>query len=287
MTRVTVRSKAVRSKAVRSKVLAAAAAALLGGSLSLGSVGCAGGPEAAELGEVPSAEQLYQEAKDILANGTNLFWVFDTTKYQEAIDRLQDIIDNYPYSDYAVLANLEIADTYFRRESYEEALSYYRDFAELHPDHPRVPYALHRAALCHYRQSKDPGRDQSATKLAVTQLEDLMRRFPNTPEAAEGEALWRELRTRLGSHVMQIGDFYLDRDEFQSAASRYRAVLDQYPGLGLDPEALYKLAVCYERMNLNDEATQIFQVILDNYKDTEVAESAAEMLPAEQTPSAN
>ena len=98
--------------------------------------------------------------------------------------------------------------------------------------------------------------------------------------------LWRELRTRLGNHVMQIGDFYLDREEYQSAANRFRTVLDQYPGLGLDPEALYKLGVCYERMNLNDEATQIFQVILDNYRDTEVAESAAE-LPAEQVPAAN
>jgi outer membrane protein assembly factor BamD len=261
--------------------------AVLGSSLTFGAVGCASGPEAEELGEVPSAEQLYQEAKDILADGGEILWLFDTTKYQDAIDRLQDIIDNYPYSDYAVLANLEIADTYFRRESYEEALSYYRDFAELHPDHPRVAYALHRAALCHYRQSKDPGRDQSATKLAVTQLEDLMRRFPNTPEAQEGEVLWRELRTRLGAHVMQIGDFYFERDEYQSAASRYRAVLDQYPGLGLDPDALYKLAACYKAMNLDDEASQIFQVILDNYKDTEVAESAAEMLPAEQTPAAN
>lgn len=253
----------------------------------LGAGGCSTTPEAAELGEVPSAEQLYQEAKDILADGTVILWYFDTTKYEQAIDKLQDIIDNYPYSDLAVVANLEIADTYFRREGYEEALSYYRDFAELHPDHPRVAYALHRAALCHYRQSQDPGRDQSATKLAVTQLEDLMRRFPDSPEAREGEALWRELRTRLGSHVMQIGDFYLDREEYQSAASRYRAVLDGYPGLGLDPEALYKLAVCYERMNLTDEASQIFQVILDNYRDTEVAESAAELLPPDQVPSAN
>ena len=259
-----------------------------GAALALfGLAGCGGGPDASELGEVPSAEQLYQDAKAILADGHVILWVWDTTKYQDAIDRLQDIIDNYPYSDYAVVANLEIADIYFRRESYEEALSYYRDFAELHPDHPRVPYALYRAALCHYRQSKDPGRDQSATKQAVAQLEDLMRRFPDSPEAREGEALWRELRARLATHVMQIGDFYLDRDEYQSAANRYRQVLNQYPGLGLDPEALYKLGVCYERMNLTDEASKIFQVILDNYKDTEVAESAAELLPEQPVPAAN
>jgi len=264
-----------------------AAAAALGAGLALGAAGCAGSPDPTELGEVPSAEQLYQEAQAILADGTNLLWVFDTTKYQDAIDRLQDIIDNYPYSDYAVLASLEIADTYFDRESWEEALSYYRDFSELHPDHPRVPYALYRAALCFYHQSKEPGRDQSATKQAVAQFDELMRRYPDAPESREAEALWRELRTRLGSHVMQIGDFYLDRDEFQSAADRYRVVLNQYPGLGLDPEALYKLGVCYERMNLIDEASRIFQVILDNYGDTEVAEAAAELLPPEQVPAAN
>jgi outer membrane protein assembly factor BamD len=262
-----------------------AALALFAG-VALGA-GCGGSPDPTELGEVPSAEELYREAQAILADGTEILWVFDTTKYQDAIDRLQDIIDNYPYSDFAVLAGLEIADTYYQRDSWEEALSYYRDFAELHPDHPRVPYALYRAGLCFYQQSKEPGRDQSATHQAVLQFDDLMRRYPDAPESREAEALWRELRTRLGNHVMQIGDFYLDRDEFQSAADRYRAVLNGYPGLGLDPEALYKLGVCYERMNLTDEASRIFQVILDNYGDTEVAESAAEFLPPEQVPSAN
>jgi outer membrane protein assembly factor BamD len=264
----------------------AALAALCAGVLTA-AAGCGGTPTPAELGEVPSAEQLYQEGKQILSEGHTILWVWDTTKYQDAIDKFQDIIDNYPYSDLAVVANLEIADTYFARERYEEALSYYRDFSELHPKHARVPYALQRSALCYYHQARDPGRDQTFTKQAVAQLEDLMKRFPDSPESREGEALWRELRARLATHVMQIGDFYLDRDEYQSAANRYRQVLNQYPGLGLDPEALYKLGVCYERMNLTDEASKIFQVILDNYKDTEVAESAAELLPEQPVPAAN
>jgi outer membrane protein assembly factor BamD len=248
---------------------------------------CGGGPAVDELGEAPSAEQLYQEGKEILSRGRKLFGLIDTTKYQNAIDKFQDIIDNYPYSDWAVLANLEIADTYFARERYEESLTYYRDFAELHPDHPKVPYALLRAAQSFYHQSRAPGRDQTFTHQAVDQLDDLMRRFPDAPEAREAEVLWRELRTRLGTHVMTIGDFYFERDEWQSAADRYRKVLNEYPGLGLDPEALYKLGVCYERMNRVDEASRIFQVILDNYGDTEVAHSAAELLPEEPVPAGN
>ena len=79
---------------------------------------------------------------------------------------------------------------------------------------------------------------------------------------------------------MGVADYYFDRDEYASAAERYRAVLDLYPGLGLDAEALYRLGVCYTRMNRTEEARKIFQVILDNYDGTDVAEAAADLVPA-------
>ena len=60
---------------------------------------------------------------------------------------------------------------------------------------------------------------------------------------------------------------------------RYRELLNDYPGLGLDAEALYKLGVCYTRMNRGDEAQKIFQVILENYKGTDVAEAAKDLVP--------
>ena len=260
-------------------------AALCAAPLVLG--GCLGGPTAYELGEVPSAEDLYEEGRAILDDGKHFLWIIDRTDYAGAIGKFQDIIDNYPYSDYAVLAELAIADTYFQEEKWEDALSYYRDFSELHPDHPRVPYTLLRTALSYYKQSRNEGRDQTFTRLAVENLSEVQHRFPNSSEAAEAETLWLELRKRLGSHVLLIGDFYLDREEFQSAAERYRSVLNEYPGLGLDPEALYKLGVCYESMQREEEASRIFQVILDNYGDTEIAEAAAEYLPEQQVPAAN
>ena len=74
------------------------------------------------------------------------------------------------------------------------------------------------------------------------------------------------------------GDFYLDRNEYQAAAERYRTVLNQYPGLGLDAEGLYKLGVCYEHMRRDDEALRLYLVILENFRDTDLAESAAERI---------
>ena len=111
---------------------------------------------------MPSAEQLYQEAKQILSEGHTILWVWDTTKYQDAIDTFQDIIDNYPYSDYAVLANLEIADTYFARERYEEAPLLLPRLRGAAPrSHARCPTRCSSAALCYYQQAT---RRRAATR---------------------------------------------------------------------------------------------------------------------------
>jgi outer membrane protein assembly factor BamD len=242
---------------------------------------CASSPDEIDFADVPEADELYRQGMDHLENGRKILFL-DVTDYGAAIESFQDVIDNYPYSEYAVLSELKIADAYFQQGHYEEALSYYRDFADLHPDHEQVAYTIYRSAMSYYEQSHGAGRDQTATQQALTQLDRLLTEHPQSPYTAEAEDLWRQLRTRLARHALEIGDFYMDRDEFQSAADRFRSVLNQYPGLGLDAEALYKLGLCYSKMNLDDEANRIFQVILENYEGTDVARAAEDLVPAAQ-----
>ena len=226
--------------------------------------------------DVPPAEELYEEALDILKG--QRWYFFRITDYIRAIEKLQSIIDNYPYSDVAVLAELKIADAYFDDRRYDEALSYYRDFADLHPQHEKVPYTILRSALCRERQMHSTNRDQTATRDALIHLDRLLAKYPHSPEAREGEILWRDLRTHLAKNVTEIAEFYLEREEYESAAERYRSLLNEYPGLGLDAEALYNLGVCYLEMRRTKEAERIFQSIVQNYRDSEYAAAAAERI---------
>ena len=59
-------------------------------------------------------------------------------------------------------------------------------------------------------------------------------------------------------------------------------MLNEYPGLGLDAMALYRLGRCYLEMNRNEEAGRIFQAIVQNYYDTDAAREAEQMLAREQ-----
>jgi outer membrane protein assembly factor BamD len=236
---------------------------------------CAKGPP--EFEEVPPADELFAEGQQIL-EGTRYLGLIHRVDYDEAIETFQTIIDNYPYSEYAVAAELAIADAYFDDKKYEEALSYYRDFVDLHPQHEKVPYTIYRAALCHQRRIHSANRDQTPTREALSFLDQLLATYPYSEYADQGEVLWRELRTTLARQVKEIGDFYQDRGEWESAAERYRSLLNEYPGLGLDAEALYKLGVCYAEMNRREEAESIFQAIIQNYRDSDVAKDAADRI---------
>jgi outer membrane protein assembly factor BamD len=238
-------------------------------------VGCANPPP--EFEDVAPADELYSEGQKIL-EGKRYLGIIPHTDYGAAIETFQAIVDNYPYSDYAVLAELAIADPYHDDGKYEEALSYYRDFTELHPQHEKVPFAIYRSALCHERRSHSAIRDQTATLEALGFLDRLLATYPYSEYAREGETLWRELRATLADQVKRIGDFYMKRDEWESAAERYRTLLNEYPGLGLDAIALYKLGVCYQEMNRLDEAVDIYQAVVQNYQDSDVASDAADRI---------
>jgi len=229
--------------------------------------------------DVAPADELYAEGLETL-EGWKILWVYPMVNYTKAIETFQAIIDNYPYSEYAVLAELQIADAYFADERWEEALSYYRDFGDLHPQHEKVPYTILRSAQCHYAQIGTINRDQTSAREALHFLEILLRNYPYAEETTEGEAMMHELRTRLAKNVLMTGDFYLTRREYQSAAERYRTVLNGYPGLGLDAEALFKLGVCYENLKREDEALRLFHVVLENFGNTRHAKEARRHIAA-------
>ena len=227
--------------------------------------------------DVLPAKDLYAEGVSRM-EGRRILGLYTWVNYNRAREPFQAIIDNYPYSEYETEAQIKIADAYFAEGNYEEALSYYRGFADLHPQHPKVPYTVLRSALCYYNQIESIDRDQTATREALKYLELLSTRYPYAPATEEGEVILHRLRTRLADNMMEIGDFYLQRTQYQSAATRYRRVLDNYPGLGSDAEALYKLGLCYEEMKRIDEALRLYHVVLENFSSSRDAERAAERI---------
>jgi outer membrane protein assembly factor BamD len=212
--------------------------------------------------ELPSAESYYQHGEEAL-KGKSSFVFFHDVDYAKAIEYFQEVIDNYPYSDYAVLAELQIGDIHFERGEYEEASSYYHDFVELHPNHPKVSYALYRNGLCSYNQMRDVERDQAPTREAVAQFKALLERYPNSEMAADAQSRLIECQNRLAEQDIEIGDYYFQQHAWYAAARRYRLALTDYPDHGDRVRTLAQLGFALSNLHQYLEAEGVLRRSLE------------------------
>jgi outer membrane protein assembly factor BamD len=158
--------------------------------------------------------------------------------YEQAIATLEGVRNKYPYSSYAALAELRVADAQFKRGRWLEAVDAYQAFVKLHPGHPELDWATFRIGASHYKAipssffifPPSSERDQSEVRAARTSLEDFLRRYPNSPYVAEARGYHEQVMRILAEHELAIARFYVRRDQWAGAAGRYERLLRDYPG---------------------------------------------------------
>ena len=223
--------------------------------------------------ELPSAESYFQRGQKIL-EGRRVFLFFTDVDYPKAIESFQEVIDNYPYSEFSLLSELAIADIHFEREEYEEASSYYHDFVELHPNHPKVAYALYRNGLCSYNQMRAADRDQAPTREAALQFRALLERFPSSEMAGDARTRLAECENRLAEQIINIADFYFYQDDFHSAARRYDQAISSFPMHSDRARTMTRLGICLARLHQTAHARDVLQRALQLEPDDDLRETA-------------
>jgi outer membrane protein assembly factor BamD len=153
---------------------------------------------------------------------------FEGKDYRDAIKTFSALKERYPYSRYAILAELKLADAYFHNERYPEAISAYEDFARLHPKNEAIPYVLHQIGDCHYQQILTIDRDQTATHQAILSFERLLKSQPNSPYEEDARKKIRACRQLLAEHEVYVGRFYYKSKHYRAALARFQKLLNGY-----------------------------------------------------------
>lgn len=205
----------------------------------------------------PAAEvdTLYGEATAQLEN----------REYKSAIKSFEEVERQHPYSEWAVRAQVMAGYAAYRAGDYDQAVSILERFAKLHPGNDSVPYAYYLIALCYYEQITDVGRDQKITEQALTALTEIIKRFPESEYARDARLKLDLAYDHLAGKEMQVGRYYLNKDEYLSAVNRFRYVAENYQTTSHVPEALYRLVECYLRLGVEPEAKRYAAVLGHNY----------------------
>jgi len=189
------------------------------------------------------AKSYSQNAKENFDKGEESF---KDSAWQEAVDYFNQVKNKFPYSKYAVIAELRACDALFEDEKYVEAADGYRLFAKLHPTNEKTPYALFRAGLCHHKQIPRDWffmppvheEDQTQVKATLEAMGQFLARFPDDKNAREAREVVALCRGRLARHELYVAGFYLKREHWKAAQLRAEGLLRDYAGLGFDDQAL-------------------------------------------------
>ena len=175
-----------------------------------------------------------QSAESLAVEGMD---EFNVGSYHSALEKFEEILDRYPFSPAAMLAELKAADSHYYQKNYLEAKVLYQQFEERHPTNEAIPYVMFQVGMCDFARTDRIDRDTSGAKDAIQSFSRLLRAYPNSPYTSEAKARSRAAREFLINHEFFVAVFYLRTKKYEESAHRLKYILEMYPNSTISGKA--------------------------------------------------
>ncbi|MBN8475796.1 outer membrane protein assembly factor BamD [Sulfuritalea sp.] len=212
-----------------------------------------------------SANRLYSEAKNAMADGS----------YDKAIKYFEKLEARFPYGRYAQQAQLEVAYAYFRQAERASAIAACDRFIRLHPNHPNVDYAYYLKGLANFNE--DLGllghismqdlteRDPKAARDSFEAFKALVAKYPESRYTPDATARMKYLVNAMASHEVHVARYYMKREAYIAAINRAQTAIKTYPDAPANEEALFVMVKAYDLLGMNDLRDDAERVMRKNF----------------------
>lgn len=209
----------------------------------------------------------------------------DTADYQGAIQRYDQILLRYPFTDYATQASLESIYAKHRAYDAEGALSTADRFLKEHPRHAQIDYVHYLKGLINFDRGVglfdwlvDSSRqDVSFARNAFDDFALLVQKYPASRYAGDARLRMVHLRNRIADHELSVVRYYVRRGAHVAAAKRAERIVAEYPGSPAVGETLALLEKSYREVGLASQAEDVRRL----------REANAAVVPKAQAPQAD
>src|SRR5688572_25984697 len=213
--------------------------------------------------ETLPVEELYRVA-DLSKDNRN--WSRATTYYQRLVSR-------FPYGVYSEHSQLELAYVLYKDGKTEEATSAVERFIRTYPTHRHIDYAYYLKALINFDHNSASllrllrqdmaNRDLGGPTQALSDFNDVIRRYPNSRYAPDARQRMIYLRNLLARHEINVGFYYLRKEAYVAAINRAKYILQTFPQSEYEGDALALMVKSYEALGqqaLADDARRVLDL---------------------------
>lgn len=211
---------------------------------------------------------------------------FKSGLYPEAIKGFSEIRTKHPYSEFARLAMLKIADSKLKQNNYNEAIDLYRDFLRYYPSHNEAANAMLSIGDAYFEQIPNDywflppvaEKEQVNIRNAILAYNKMALKFPNNTNTKLALKHIKTCRYKLADHEIYVAKFYFKRDQYKATIKRCDYLLLNYPLLGFNAECLLLKAQSYFQLNEINSALNVLNEIINTFPDSKEAKEAKKLL---------
>lgn len=165
-----------------------------------------------------TAQELYENGNEAMRDKL----------YVTAAEYYTKLKDNYPFSPYAIEAELSLADALFLDTNYTAAAEAYKDFEALHPRNEAMPYVLYQVGMSDLNAFISIDRPATMVQEAYEYFQRLQATYPESEYALKAAEHLHECRIILAERELYIADVFWRTEKYNSAWQRYSFVVDNF-----------------------------------------------------------
>src|ERR1700688_2855782 len=217
------------------------------------------------------ADKLYNEG---------LYLLNDKKEYKSAAKKFEEVDRQHPYSDWERKSLIMSAFAYYESGDYDESITAAKRYVTLHPGSPDAAYAQFLIGSSYFDRIPDISRDQDRTEKAVAEVQEVVRKFPDTEYAIAAKKKIDIARDQLAGKEVDIGRWYMQKKDYTGAINRFKVVVTRYQTTRHVEEALMRLTEAYMTLGIVDEAQTSAAVLGHNFPDSPWYQDAYNLVKA-------
>jgi outer membrane protein assembly factor BamD len=202
-------------------------------------------------------------------------------KWLNAREFFKQVTETYTQSTYRPDSKLGIGDTYLGEGSAEAlvlAINEFREFLTFYPTNKRADYAQYKLGLAHFRQMRNPQRDQTETREAVKEFQAFVDRYPGSDLMPDATGKLREAKDRLDESSYLVGYFYYRQRWYPGAIDRFKSVLKDDAEYTNRDAVYFYLAEALVKSKREAEALPYLERLVQEFEQSEFLQEAQKRL---------
>jgi len=175
-------------------------------------------------------------------------------------------------------AQFYLAESHFNLKEYILAIEEYDKLIRSMPRSEFVDDARYKIGMSYYKLAPGYALDQEYTYKAVTQFQLFLEEYPDSDLRSTVEDMLETCRNKLAKKEYKTGELYRKMSLFESAIISFDVVLEQFYDTEYADDALYWKGECHRHMGEWDEAEQTFNDLITNHTQSALVSKAMNKL---------